>query len=181
MRLNQKHSKNLYHDQRKLDADTIIAAQSLPRAAVAASAVIALMTLLAMMLASLFDRVFPWLVLFQGALIGLAIRRWGHGFDWRFAASGALLAFFGAYVGSFLIAASVAAEQLQSSTVSVILNMSEYTLGTYFAEDLNPADHIFAAFAAAFAAFFARRELSRDEYRAIRLMRQADTQEKHQV
>lgn len=168
MRLNQKHSRNLYEDRRELDADSIIATQSLPGAVVAAAVVIILMTLASMLLASLFARIFPWMVLIQGALVGLVIRRWGRGFDWRFAVLGAVAAFFGAYLGNFLIAASVAADQLHISAVSVILSMSEFTLGTYFAEDVGPADHIFAVFAAAFGAFFARRQLSRDEYRAIR-------------
>lgn len=177
MRLNQKHSRGLYDDRRELDADSIIAAQSPAGAALAAAAVIVLMTLASMLLASMFARIFPWMVLIQGALIGLVIRRWGRGFDWRFAVLGAVAAFFGAYIGNFLIAASVAADQLHISTVSVILNMSEFTLGTYFGEDVSPADHIFAVFAAAFGAFFARRQLSRDEYRAIRSTSQAAKQE----
>lgn len=178
MRLNQKHSQYLYEERRELDAGQVIATQSLPRAMAAAAVVVILVTLFSILLASLFARVFPWMVLVQGALVGLSIRRWGHGFDWRFAALGAAVAFLGAYVGNFLIAASIAGDELQISTLSVILNMSEYTVGTYFAEDVNPADHIFAAFAAAFGAFFARRQLSRDEYRAIRLMRQSAEQEK---
>lgn len=177
MRLNQKHSKYLYEDRRELNADTIIASQSLSRAATAAVVVIVLMTLFSWVLASLLGRIFPWMVLIQGVLIGFSIRRWGRGFDWRFALLGALAAFFGAYIGNFLIAASVAADALQISTVSVIFNMSEYTLGTYFREDVNPADHIFASFAAAFGAFFARRELSRDEYRAVRVMQQVPKRE----
>lgn len=177
MRLNQKHSKYVYEERRDLDPEEIVAAQSLPSAVVAAAAVIVLVTLAAIALAAIFGRVFPWIVLVQGALIGIAIRRYGAGFDWRFALLGGLAGLAGAYLSNFILAADAAGDELGISTMRVILNMSEYTLATYFAEDVSPADHIFAFFAAAFGAFFARRQLSRDEYRAIRLMKQAKTSE----
>ena len=177
MRLKQKHSKLLYENRPALDPAAIIASQSPMRAAIAALAVFTLITLAAMLLASLTGRVFPWIVLVQGAIMGIAIRRWGNGFDWRFPALGGSAALAGAYLQGFLIAANVAGEALGVSTISVILNMSEYTLGTYFAEDVTPADHIFAVIAAALSAFFSRRQMSRDEYRAIRLMKQAKHEE----
>ena len=179
MRLNQKHSRNVYEDRQELDVARIYASQSFRRGLVAAMLAIVVMTLLSMALQSLFGRVFPWLILVQGALVGIAIKRWGRGFDWRFPVLGGASAFFGAYIHNILLAGASAAAELDVSTITVLLNMSEYTLSTYFAEDLNPADHIFAVFAAAFGAFFARRQLSRDEYRAVRLAREPINREHH--
>lgn len=170
MRLKQAHSKNVYEDREDLDPLAIVASQRLLPAMIASLVVVCTFTALSILLASLFGRIFPWVVVVQGAALGIAIRRWGRGFDWRFGTLGAVAGFAGAYIGNLLIAASVAGDDLGISTLSVIANMSQYTLGTFFAEDVSPADHIFAVFAAVFAAFFARRQLSRDEYRALRLM-----------
>jgi len=173
MRLNQPHSRKLYEDRPELDPRAIVGTQSLAAAAAAALVVVTLVTLASLALASLFGRFFPWVVLVQGALVGVAIRRWGQGFDWRFAALGFAAAFLGAYLGSFYVAASIAGDDLGVSALRVIGSMSEYTVQTYLEEAVSPADHIFAAFAGAFGAFFSRRQLSRDEYRAIRLMQDA--------
>jgi hypothetical protein len=172
LRLRQKHSGYDQQDRRELDPLRIIASQSLARAAMGTAAVIAVMSAGGIVLAWLSGRVFPWLVLIQALLVGVFARRWGRGFDWRFGVLGALGGLCGAYLFNFLIAASVAGDELGVSMWTVIFSMSEFTLATYAAEDITPADHIFALFSAVIGAFYARRQLSRDEYRALRLMRQ---------
>lgn len=167
-RLNQKHSRNVYDENRPLDGLQVLASQA-PRAALGA-AVIATLAMNALWLASalLFGKVFPWFSILQGIVIGVAVRRWGHGFDWRFPMIAAAVAFVAAYSGGLIIAAEVAARDLGTNTFTVIFSMSEWTLSTYADEVLTPADHIFAAYAAILAAFFSRRRLGRDEVYAIR-------------
>jgi hypothetical protein len=150
------------------DGAAVLASQS-PFAATVAG-VVAATIVTAAWLASvdLLNRVFPWFVVLQGILIGLSVRRWGQGFDWRFPALAALLAIVAAYAGNFLLAAHVAAIELDTTVLRVVLGMSQYTLGTYFDEVITPVDHVYAAYSAALAAFFARRRLTRAEVFAIR-------------
>ena len=174
-RISQKHSKTLYEPRRDVDAATLIASQ-LPRRAIIAG----LVTLLAgnaLWLASalLSGKVFPWFALLQGIAIGLFVRRWGQGFDWRFPTIAGVIALAGSYTGSFLIAAEVAARDLDTSVFAVIFNITGWTMDTWLAEVITPADHIFAAYAAILAAFFARRRLDRAEVFALRTMSRSKT------
>ena len=86
-----------------------------------------------------------------------------------------MIALVGAYSGSFLIAAEVAARDLDTNIFAVLFNVTGWSLGTWLDEVITPADHIFAAYAAILAAFFARRRLDRSEVFALRTMNERKT------
>ena len=149
------------------------AAQSVPAALVASVVAIVVISVLWMMLSLLLDRFFPWFTLVMGALLGLAIRRAGLGLDWRFPVLAAAMALVGSLVGNVVVAAAFTAEELQGSVFGVLAGSAELNWTTFFAEVLTPADAVFAAFAAAIAAFYSIRRLSRRQYLALRLWRQS--------
>jgi len=167
-RLNQKHSKTLGKPASIADGGSLLSAQSLPAAILAAVMAIILMNLIWMMSASLLNRVFPWFAIIQGIPVGYSVRLAGRGLDWRFPLSAAVLAWAGAYTGNFMLAADTAADEFGTSTLLIITSMSEWTLGLYFDEVVNSVDHVYALSAAAIAAFLAKRRLTRSEEYAYR-------------
>lgn len=169
-RIGQKHSKNLYEERREVDAAALIGSQMPRRAVLAGIATLFAGNALWLAISLLTGKVYPWFSVIQGMAIGLIIRRWGQGFDWRFPAIAAAIALIGAYSGSFLIAAEVAARDLETNIFAVIFNVTGWSIGTWLQEVVSPADHIFAAYAAILAAFFARRRLDRAEVFALRTM-----------
>ena len=169
-RLNQKHSKNLGKSTSPADGQSIMSAQSLSAAFLAALAAVLLLNVMWMVSASALDRVLPWFVIVQGALVGLAVRRWGQGMDWRFPLIAVVAAWLGAYSGNLLLAADTAADEFGTGPLHILSNMSEWTLGLYFDEVVSPVDHIYAFCAAAIAAFLAKRRLTRSQEYAIRTL-----------
>lgn len=151
------------------DGARLIRAQSLRQAAMAALIVVTLFAVLWSMLSDALDRIFLWMPLLLGMLVGLAVRRAGLGLDWRFPAIAAAFTVVGAFVGRVVIAASVAAEELGTGTLDVLMNMSSFTMPTFFAEQVTPADYVYAAFGAMIAAFYAKRRLNRRQFHALRL------------
>ena len=174
-RISQKHSKNLYEERREVDAEALIASQMLRRAAMAGLVTLLAGNALWLALSLITGKVYPWFSVLQGIAIGLFTRRWGQGFDWRFPTIAAVIALVGAYSGSFLIAAEVAARDLDTNIFAVLFNVTGWSLGTWLDEVITPADHIFAAYAAILAAFFARRRLDRSEVFALRTMNERKT------
>jgi len=154
------------------DGHAIAAAQSLRGASIAAIGSVVLLNAIWMISASALDKVLPWYVIVQGALTGLAVRRFGKGLNWRFPLVAALAAWIGAYTGNFMLAADTAADELGVGPLRIIASISEWTLGTYFQEVVGAAEHIFALCAAAIAAFFAERQLNRDDVFAFRSYKQ---------
>jgi hypothetical protein len=78
------------------------------------------------------------------------------------------MAWLGAYTGNFMLAADTAADEFGTGALHIITRMSEWTLGLYFDEVVNSADHVYALYAAGIAAFLARRRLTRSEEYAFR-------------
>jgi len=169
-RLNQKHSNKLYYDNRLAPPDgrLILSMQSPGAAIVSAITAMVLFNSCWMLFTSALNRVFPWLVIVQGALIGLAVRRYGQGLDWRFPVIAVTVAGLGAYAGNLLLAADTAADEFGIGPMQVLLNMSDRTLGLYWDEVVTPVDHLYAFCAAAVAAFLAKRRLTRAEEFAFR-------------
>lgn len=174
-RLNQKHSKNLYQPRQQVDGKAVVAAQSLLAAGLAALGAVVILNSVWMMSAELLGRVFPWFVIIQSILIGLAVRRFGRGLDWRFPVVAAIAAAIGAYSGNFLLAADVSADEFGTDPLHIVTHMSEWTLGVYFEEVVSPIDHIYAIYSAAIAAFLARRRLTRAQVYAVRTLHQEGT------
>ena len=62
----------------------LVEAQSFRDALVASLIVIVVFSVIWAMLSTLTDRIWPWMTMLLGILLGLAIRRAGRGLDWRF-------------------------------------------------------------------------------------------------
>lgn len=115
-------------------------------------------------------RVFPWFSVLFGAIIGLAVRRFGRGLDWRFPVIAAALAWAGAYAGNLMIGIVETARYIEAGALSVLAGLSGDTMEYFFANTINPIVHIYALCAAGIAAFLAKRQLNRRQVLAIRTM-----------
>ena len=152
----------------------LVRAQSLPGAVLAAlTAVIAFSAIWAMLSTAL-DRVFPWMTVVQGLIIGLAVRRAGRGLDWRFAAIAAVAAVAGALAGNVIVAASFTAAEFDTGTLTVLRAATSFTWPVFFDEVMTAADAIYALAAAGIAAYYANRRLTRDEYASYRAWQESD-------
>lgn len=167
-RLHQRHSKTIGKPLHHVDGYALKSSQSVRAAIIAAIATVLLLNVLWMISASLLNRVFPWFVIVQGIFLGLAVRRWGRGFDWRFPVIAVVAAIIGAYGGNLLLAADTAADEFGTNPLHILMNMSERTMGIYFEEVVSAIDHVYAFCAAAIAAFLAQRRLTRAQEYAIR-------------
>jgi hypothetical protein len=172
LRLPKKH-RGAADKVDKVDVAGLLAQQSIRDAIVAGLIVIILFSMLWAMLSTLVNRIFPWMTIVLGVLIGLVIRRAGHGLDWRFPALAAGLTLVGAVVGNVVVAAAFTADELGTSTFAVLRAVTAMTWPVFFAEVVSAADIVYALFGAATAAFYANRRLSRSEYSALRRWREA--------
>lgn len=150
------------------DGEQLIAAQSFRDAAIAGLIVVILFSVLWAMLSTLVNRIFPWMTVVLGALIGLVMRRAGHGLDWRFPVLAVVLTLAGALVSNVVVAAAFTAAELGTSTFTILRAVTPMTWPVFFDEVISAADVVYALFGAATAAFYANRRLSRSEYKAVR-------------
>lgn len=171
LRLRKKHGDGREVDVTVADGERLVRTQSMRNAIVAGLGAIVLFCFLWMGLASLTRRVFPWLTVILGALIGVAIQRAGRGVDWRFPVLAAAMAIAGSVISNIVVAASVTAESFGAGTLQVLRAVTSMTWPVFFAEVWGIADSFYAVVAAGFAAFFANRRLSRREFHALRLWR----------
>ena len=105
-----------------------------------------------------------------GILVGLGVRRAGRGLDWRFPLLAAVLAAAGALLSNIIVAAAFTAAALETSTWHILRAVTSMTWPVFFAEAMSIADAVYGLFAAALAAFYANRRLSRAEFHALRTM-----------
>jgi len=150
------------------DGARLAKAQSSRDAVLAGLIVIILFSVLWAMLSTLVERIFPWMTVVLGILIGLVVRRAGRGLDWRFPVLAALLALAGALVSNIVVAAAFTASELDTSTFTILRAVTSMTWPVFFDEVISAADIVYALFAAATAAFYANRRLSRAEYNSVR-------------
>jgi len=148
--------------------------QSLRDALLASLIVVILFSILWAMLSTLSNRIFPWMTIVLGILVGLVIRRAGRGLDWRFPALAAAITLLGALIGNVVVAAAFTAAVLDTSTFAVLGAVTSMTWPVFFDETISAADIIYALFAAATAAFYANKRLNRGEYLALRKWRERD-------
>ena len=167
-RLPKKHGSRVRAEPGAEDGARLVSAQSLRDAIMAGLIVVILFSALWSMVSVLIGRIFPWLTLLQGMLIGLFIRRAGRGIDWRFPALAAGLAVFGSLAGNVVVAAAFTAAEFDTGTLTILRAVTVMTWPVFFAEVMTPADVVYALFAAAIAAFYANRRLSRSEFLALR-------------
>jgi hypothetical protein len=150
------------------DGEQLVKAQSFRDGVLAGLIVIILFSVLWAMLSTLVNRIFPWMTVVLGILIGLVIRRAGRGLDWRFPVLAAVLALAGALVSNVVVAAAFTASELDTSTFTILRAVTSMTWPVFFDEVISAADIVYAFFGAATAAFYANRRLSRGEYIAVR-------------
>jgi hypothetical protein len=143
--------------------------QQSPRNAVTASLIaIIVFSVLWAMLSTLTNRIFPWMTMLLGIIIGLAVRRAGHGLDWRFPTIAAVATIVGAVASNIVVAAAFTARALETSTLTVLRAATSMTWPVFFDEAMTPADAAYALIGAATAAFYANRRLGRAEFLALR-------------
>ena len=172
LRIPKKHDPGRHETPTAADGQRLIDAQSVSHACFAAFIAIVLFSVLWAMVSTAFGRVFPWMTLLLGMFVGLAVRRAGHGIDWRFPVIAALFALIGSVIANIVVAAANTAPELDTGTINILRNITKYTWPIFFEEVMTAADFVFAAFAAGIAAFYANRTLNRRQYQAIRIWQQ---------
>ena len=150
----------------------LVDAQSLRGAIIAAVLAIVAFSVVWVMLSTALGRVFPWMTVVQGLIIGLAVRRAGRGLDWRFPVIAAAAAAAGALAGNVVVAAAFTAAEFDIGTLAVLRAATSFTWPVFFDEVMTPADAIYALAAAGVAAFYANRRLSRQQYASYRAWQQ---------
>ena len=172
LRLRKRHGAGVARAVDAADGERLVRAQSLPAAVVAGLVAIAIFCVMWVALTSLLDRVFPWLTLLLGAMVGFAVQRAGRGVDWSYPLLAAILALAGALIANIVVAASTTADIFDTGTLDILRAVTSMTWPVFFEEVFTAADAFYAAFAAALAAFLANRRLSRAQYYALRLWRE---------
>ena len=172
LRLPKKH-RGAADKVDKVNVAELLAQQSLRDAVVAGIIVIILFSILWAMLSTLVNRIFPWMTIILGVVIGLVVRRAGRGLDWRFPAVAAGLTLVGAVAGNVVVAAAFTADELGTSTFTILRAVTSMTWPVFFNEVVSAADIVYALFGAATATFYANRRLLRSEYSALRRWREA--------
>ena len=149
--------------------------QSLRTAVAAGLVAISNFCVIWVLVSELTGRIFPWTTFILGCLVGYAVRRTGRGIEWPFPVVSALLTLLGSVFANVVIAASVSADQLGVGTLHVLRSVTSMTWPVFFDEVWNASDTVYALSAAALAAFMAPRRLNRDQYYALRLWREEQT------
>lgn len=152
----------------EVDVNELINDQSLRDAIVGGLIVIIAFSVLWAMLSTLANRIFPWMTVLLGIAVGLVIRRAGRGLDWRFPVLATVLTLTGALVANVVVAAAFTADELDTTTLTILRAATSMTWPVYFREMISAADIVYAFMGAAAAAFYANRRLSRSEYSALR-------------
>lgn len=171
LRLRKKHT-GAVSDLSPADGGRLIGEQSLANAIYAGLIVVIVFSILWAMASTLLNRIFPWMTVILGLLVGLAMRRAGRGLDWRFPALAALITVLGALVSNIVVAAAFTAEALDTSTFTILRAVTSMTWPVFFDEAMSSADVVFALFGAAIAAFYANRQLTRAQFHAVRMWQQ---------
>ena len=166
--LKRKKRRKSLVDFPPADPQILLDGQSVGRAIVGAAIAVTLFNYAWVLSAELFGKVFPWLSMIQGMIVGLAVRRSGQGFDWRFPLLAAVAAWFGAVSANFVIAMMTTSDDLGVSAWQVAESLTSMTFDVFFTETFNVVDHIYALSAAAIAAFYSKRLLNRREVLVLR-------------
>jgi len=171
LRLRKKHGSGERRDVEVRDGERLVLAQSMRNAFVAGLIAIILFCVIWTALSSLLNKVFPWMTVLLGVMLGFAVRYTGRGVDWRFPLLAGALALFGALLGNVVVAASYTAETFDTGTLQILRAVTSMTWPVFFDEVLTVADGFYAVLAAGLAAFFANRRLTRSQYYALRMWR----------
>ena len=172
LRLRKKHGSGKPTQVTIADGRRLVKTQSFRNAVIAGLIIIIIFSIFWITLSELTNRVFPWFTIVLGFLLGHSTRLVGRGTDWRFPLLAAGMAVAGALIANIVIAASVTADGFGTGTLDVLWAVTSMTWPVFFDEVLSIADVFYAAIAAALAAFYANRRLTRSEYQALRMWRE---------
>ena len=168
LRLRRRHEGDPSAQPDPVLGERLVAAQSPGLALLAAALAVIVFIAFWVALSDALGRIFPWFSLVLGVVVGLVVRRAGHGVDWRFPLLAAIATVIGAVAGNIIVGAAFEAAELNTTTWTVLLNVTSMTWDVYFDEVVNPADVIFAFTGAALAAYYANRRLNRKQANALR-------------
>lgn len=171
LRLKKKHGEGQRPEATAADGARLVRAQSLRNAVTAGLIVFVVFCLAWIAVSSLTGRVFPWMTVVLGYLLGMAIRHAGRGVDWRFPVLAAALAVVGSVLSNVVLAASTTAGEFGTGTFDILRAVTSMTWPVFFDEVWNIGDSLYAALGAGLAAFLAPRKLSRIEFYALRTWR----------
>lgn len=167
LRLRQKHAPGP-RQKEPVDALALIDHQSPKHALLGALLASVILMAIWVYSAMLFDRFFPWFSVVQGFFIGRAVRHFGRGVDWRFAAMAAVIAVMAAFLGSFMSALFLTSREFDTGALTLVAEISWHTVSTFATREFGIVGTIYAGMAAAIAAFVANRKLGRHEAVALR-------------
>ena len=171
--MRKRHTPDAPAQAGPADGLRLIDEQSVRDAMLAASVAVILFAVLWAMASTLLGRIFPWMTLLLGVVVGLVIRRAGRGIDWRFPLIAVAITLAGSLFANVIVAAAFTAEALGTSTVAILRAVTTMTWPVFFDEALSPVDVIYALFAAGIAAFYSQRRLNRTEFMALRKWEEA--------
>lgn len=171
LRLQKKHGAGRRRDVTAEDGARLVRAQSLRNGVLAGVLAVIVFSILWTGLSALLERIFPWMTILLGAMVGFAVRQAGRGVDWRFPVVAAVLTLLGALLANVVVAASTTADIFGTSTLHVLKSVTRMTWPVFFDEVLNVADGFYAVLSAGLAAFLSNRPLTRSQYYALRLWR----------
>lgn len=163
LRLRQRHSRNLGQAKVSVNAEKLLATQSARAAGTAAVVAIIVLNVVWAYTASASGKFFPWFPVLQGAAIGKAVQKFGHGFDWRFPAIAGAAAWLGAFSGNLFIALMFTGTE----TTGIGRGWWEI-LRSFCLNTVSVVDVIFACAAVVIAMFYSQRQLNRHEVFALR-------------
>lgn len=169
-RLKQKHTQKRAERLPPADGRKLLAEQSVVRGFFGTLAVALLLCWAWALFSMTTGRVFPWFSIVIGALIGMAMQRFGRGLDWRFPLMAIVIAGVAAYFGNLMIGVLETGRYIEAETSSVLRGLSADTMRSFFRNTIGPVDHIYAFSACGVAAFFANRRLKRHEILGLRTM-----------
>ena len=171
LRLRKKHGDGQQPEATASDGARILRAQSLRNAVMAGLIVTFAFCALYLATASLTGRVFAWMTVALGYLLGMAIRHAGRGVDWRFPALATAFALCGSVLSNVVLAASTTAAEFGTGTLDILRAVTAMTWPVFFDEVWNIGDTFYAVLSAGLAAFLAPRRLTRTEFYALRMWR----------
>jgi len=169
-RLMQKHTPRPHTRLPAADGRKLLAEQSVRRGLMGGIAVALALCWLWAVFSVLTGRVFPWFSILIGAVIGVAVQRFGRGLDWRFPVLALVIAGVAAYAGNLMIGVFETGRYIDAEPVRVMGGVSFDTMRNFFNNTISPIDHIYAFSACGVAAFFANRRLKRHEVLGLRTM-----------
>jgi len=167
-RLKQKHSQAASEKRPPADGRRLLAEQSVVRGLAGSIAVGLLLCWLWALFSTVTGRVFPWFSVLIGAIIGIAMQRFGKGLDWRFPVLAVVVAGIAAYAGNLMIGVLETGRYIEEAPIRVVGGLSADTISYFFRNTISPVDHIYAFCASGVAAFFANRRLKRHEVLGLR-------------